>query len=134
MTRNQIIDCARGYLGTPWFHRGRVKNVGVDCVGLLVCVARDLGHSVEDHCDYSRMDEIAVMIRELNTYCEEVSNPSFGDIVVFRDSRMRNHCGILTENGIIHANNSSVVQSVVETQIPTNWPIHRTYKFKGIQE
>lgn len=40
---NAIVSAARGYLGTPWRHQGRVKGHGVDCVGLVVCVCRELG-------------------------------------------------------------------------------------------
>ena len=43
MKRNVIVECARTYVGTPFPHQGRVKGKGIDCVGLPLCVAAELG-------------------------------------------------------------------------------------------
>ena len=37
-----ICQQARTWLGTPFKHQGRVKGVGVDCLGLLIGVAQEL--------------------------------------------------------------------------------------------
>ena len=37
----RIIAAARKYVGTPWMHQGRVTSL--DCVGLALAVAEDLG-------------------------------------------------------------------------------------------
>ena len=42
-TRAEVIVCARSYLATPFRHQGRMKGVALDCVGLILCVAEDLG-------------------------------------------------------------------------------------------
>ena len=41
--RNQVVECARSYIGTPFAHAGRVKGRALDCVGLPLMVAGDLG-------------------------------------------------------------------------------------------
>lgn len=42
VTRAQVVAQARTWLGTPYVHQARLKEVGVDCVGLPICVAREL--------------------------------------------------------------------------------------------
>jgi cell wall-associated NlpC family hydrolase len=42
-TRAEIIAEARTWLKTPWRHQGRLKGIGCDCVGHIVCVPRALG-------------------------------------------------------------------------------------------
>lgn len=43
VTRQDVVRAARQLLDTPYHHQGRLRGVGVDCVGLLIGVARDLG-------------------------------------------------------------------------------------------
>lgn len=43
MTGLQIVAAARKYLGTPFGHQGRIAGTRLDCVGLVLCVAHDLG-------------------------------------------------------------------------------------------
>ncbi len=42
MSNEEIITEARSWLETPFHHQGRVRGVGVDCIGLIVEVARAL--------------------------------------------------------------------------------------------
>lgn len=42
-TRADIVQTARSYLGVKWKHMGRDRE-GLDCVGLLIAVWRDLGY------------------------------------------------------------------------------------------
>lgn len=43
VTRTDVVQEARAWLGTPFHHQARLKGVGVDCVGLVIGVARALG-------------------------------------------------------------------------------------------
>lgn len=43
--RSQIVECARSFIGTPFGHAGRIKGRSLDCVGLPLCVAGELGLS-----------------------------------------------------------------------------------------
>lgn len=44
-TRMDVVIQARTWMepATPYVHQGRLKHVGVDCVGLPICVAKELG-------------------------------------------------------------------------------------------
>ena len=44
-TRAEVIAKAREYLGSPYRHQGRVKHKAIDCLGLIACVAEELGIS-----------------------------------------------------------------------------------------
>lgn len=40
--RELIVATARSWIGTPWKRFGRTRN-GIDCGGLVICVAREVG-------------------------------------------------------------------------------------------
>ncbi len=42
VTGQNIVDVAKTYIGTPFHHLGRIKDVGIDCVGIIICVAKEL--------------------------------------------------------------------------------------------
>ncbi|MEM8772632.1 MAG: NlpC/P60 family protein [Pseudomonadota bacterium] len=42
ISRIQIIDAARGWLGTPYVHQASAKGAGCDCLGLVRGVWREL--------------------------------------------------------------------------------------------
>lgn len=43
ISQQQVVDCARSYLDTPFSHAGRSKGKAMDCVGLPLMIAGDLG-------------------------------------------------------------------------------------------
>lgn len=49
----QPWQVAMSYVGCPFQHMGRSRK-GLDCVGLLVLVARDMGWTVKDSPHYGR--------------------------------------------------------------------------------
>lgn len=58
VTREEIVTKAREYIGTPFQDKGRMKGMALDCVGLLLCVGKELGlHSTQgfpiDHDYYA---------------------------------------------------------------------------------
>jgi hypothetical protein len=42
LLRSQIVAKAKSFIGTPWKHQGRTRR-SVDCVGLVVAIADELG-------------------------------------------------------------------------------------------
>ena len=53
-TRGEVLAEARSWLGVPYLHQGR-SRLGVDCVGLLIMVARGIGISDYDVSGYPRV-------------------------------------------------------------------------------
>jgi len=105
-TRSQIIEEARTYLGTPFHHQGRLKGVGVDCIGLLTGVAQGLNITHHDLTGYSRHPDGVTLLRELNKAgLVPIEEAKPGDVLVFWMTRpyLPCHAGILTEQDtVIH--------------------------------
>lgn len=106
--KRSVVRCARGYIGTPWVHQGRLKGKSIDCLGLLVCVAREFGAEVKlDRTDYdNRKIDTAAMRKVLEHYMEEkpISKAAPGDVLLFALGGSPQHLAIKTDKGMIHAN------------------------------
>lgn len=129
---SQVVEKAREYIGTKWTHKGRIKGVGVDCVGLLVGVFAELGIEVDDDLDYSSGDEFARLNERLARHGFATDRyPEMGDVVVFRNTRspgsqaMLNHVGIVTDvDSFVHAWATPSAMRVVETPFDDFWRSH----------
>ena len=64
----EIADTARNYLGVPFVHQGRSPQ-GLDCVGLLVQVAEDLGFEAHDFAAYSLRPSSKQLMRLIGKSC-----------------------------------------------------------------
>ena len=124
-TRLDVVAAARAWLGTPFHHQARLQGVGVDCVGLVIGVARMLGLVAPDFdvSAYPRVPDgkslmhlVRLHMRELEL--EEVMQP--GDVVVVRFDSDPQHLGILGDYrhgglSIIHA--AADPGRVIETRL-----------------
>lgn len=132
-TAQDIIDTARQYLGTPFHHQARVKGVGIDCAGLLICVARDLGLPHYDVQGYSRVPSGADFEKHLDANLDPISAIEPGCVLLMTFDVDPQHVAIATsENSIIHAYASA--RKCVEHDLDAKWRsgIHRIYRFRGI--
>lgn len=145
-TPTQIVEAARGWLGTPYVHQARGPKGaegGTDCVGLLIGVAVELGLIEEgyDPTGYSWETDGSQLRLELSKWAEPialVSEPEGaefwfeiirpGDIAVFRVTGLPQHTGFLSEidygvsgtyPGLIHAYNPA--RKVVEHTLSDRW-------------
>jgi cell wall-associated NlpC family hydrolase len=106
--KSRVVKVAREYLGTRWVHQGRIKGKSIDCLGLLVCVAREFGAKVlKDRTDYDFTNIDTEAMRKvlefyMKTIPERESRP--GDVVLFKIAGSPQHLGILTGKGMVHAN------------------------------
>lgn len=100
-----MIEAARSYVGTPFRHQGRIPGKGLDCVGLLVCAAKQAGVDVIDEAGYS-MTPSADLLRKAveRNNVTLVSEPQPGDVLVMRFGQEPQHLALYTERDtIIHA-------------------------------
>lgn len=124
ITRTQIVTTARGYLNTPFHHQGRVKGVGIDCAGLLICVARDLevrdpSWDVSNYGPLPNGDELQQhLARNLQPIAIEAADA--GDVLLMRFSKEPQHIAILTSaDYVIHS--YAQVKKVVEHRLDSVW-------------
>ena len=123
-TRDEIVAEARKWKGTKWRHQGR-NEYGVDCAGLIVRVAHDLGISTYDYTQYPRRSHGLEFLRHLEEHLvsKDVRDPQIGDVGVFADPRFPCHCGIITMRyGVLYLVHSHLARrKVVEEQLDPHW-------------
>jgi hypothetical protein len=106
-TGQDIINAAREYLQTPYLHQGRAKGVGIDCIGLPICVCWDLGLSDFNDQNYGEHPSGNLLIDRIATQCTLIDMPVLGCLMVFRIEKLPQHCGIFSHKDgrdtLIHA-------------------------------
>lgn len=142
VTRRQIVDAAREYLGAPFRHQGRNKN-GIDCAGLLVAVAWDLGIESWDpakHTGYQRIPDGVTVNRIMSALLDKVppltENFLPGNVVQIAyhsgGRELVTHMGFLTDlqggTGLIHA--YFPMLKVVEHRFDDSWKKRCTAVFR----
>lgn len=116
-----IRDAAIEYLDTPFHHQGRTKW-GIDCVGLIVCSARDCGIEVEDFTAYRKFAHDNTLEEKLLEYCYQIDELEDGCIVQYKWKQIGDyttkHLAIyLGEGLIIHADGSKHVSKVCKARL-----------------
>lgn len=119
VTRTQIVEQARTYLGVKYRHQGR-SRLAVDCAGLALCVAADLGIPCSPVDGYSRRPD-GTLVDALKEQTEPLTGaPQAGDIAVFQWNGEPMHVAILTApDRIIHA--FAINREVVEHRLDDRW-------------
>lgn len=136
-SRAQIVDRARVYLDTPFAHQGRLLGVGIDCAGLVIKVAHDLGLSQFDIDGYSAQPDETTFRATLREHMDEISPGELqpGDVLTFHFGKER-HMGIVSGIDpltIIHA--WSKVGGVKEHPVdPWMWErVRSAYRYRGVE-
>jgi hypothetical protein len=133
VTRNQIVQIAREYVGTPFEHQGRLKGYACDCVGLLLMVTDDLGLVDVHGRPLRRYDYMNYNDQPLDAFVHEecqrrltgkpVSEMQDGDVLTLRTPSVPCHVAFVsTWSGMrcmIHAYNG--IHKVVENVIDKAW-------------
>lgn len=100
-SNQRIVDCAFSWIGTPFKKHGRVKNVGVDCIGLIIGILEEIEHPVisnlQDKQDYNfdSKEESLIKILSQNFLIEK--HDSSPCIAVLEYSGGYQHLGLIVE-------------------------------------
>ena len=132
ISREDIITCARFWLGTPWEHQGRVMGRGIDCVGLITSVGRELGLPVKDILGYSKNFPSSLKLQEgLRKQFLSIEAAGTGDILLLTMHRSPVHLAIMNENSMIHV---TYRRGCVEHSINDRWlkMITGFFAYKGV--
>lgn len=140
--RQQIVDAARAWTGTPYQHQTSLKGVGADCLGLIRGVYRDIfGYEPENVPPYSsgwsEVGGAEILADAASRHLRPValSNARAGDVLLFR-FRMgcpAKHAAIKTNDiQMIHAYSG---RTVCETFITPWWErrLAFAYAFPGVE-
>ena len=122
---NDIVTCARSWVGVRWLHQGRSRE-GVDCAGLVIEVAHELGLSEFDTADYARQATDESMLDLCREHLTEVTQSDMrpGDVLVLRFDCNR-HIGFVGDYvhgglSLIHAY-AQAPHKVVEHRLSPDW-------------
>lgn len=117
--RDNILQAARAWLGTPYHHRARVRGAGCDCLMLIVEAYTDagllpVGLEIPDYPPdiMFHADDHSYLAAVLD-YCEEVETPQPGDLALWKFGKSFSHGAIVSAwPNVIHA--YAPFRSVVE--------------------
>jgi NlpC/P60 family putative phage cell wall peptidase len=134
-TKTEIVAEAKTWIGTPFKHQGRVKGLGVDCVGLIIGIAHAFTLTDFDYTAYSRTPDGITMQRLLNQHLQAIPihTAMAGDILLMRFDAQPQHVGILSEYGIIHA--YAQVRRCIEHRLDAVWRarVVCAYAYPGVE-
>lgn len=119
--RSAFVAEARTWLDTPYRHQGRLKGVGVDCIGLVIGACRELGLFDLDVGAYPARPDGTLRARiaeHSNAISYAEAQP--GDVLLFHWAGVPTHVGIVTDPGhLIHS--YAVNRKVIEHRIDARW-------------
>ena len=134
-TKIEIVSEAKSWIGTPFKHQGRIKGIGVDCVGLIVGVAHAFQLTQFDYTNYSHTPDGFLMQQLLAKHLEviPIQEAKAGDIVLMRFEAQPQHLAILSDYGMIHA--YAQVRRCVEHRLDQLWQsrIVNAYSYPNIK-
>jgi cell wall-associated NlpC family hydrolase len=137
MTADDVIAAARSCLGTPFQHQGRIKGLALDCAGLAISVADDLGIVYQDVQGYSRLPVRSLLQSALIDQPElkrvETCAMAPGDILLMRFGRHPQHLALYTGSTIIHSYEAAGF--VCEHDLSDEWRqrIVAVYRFRVLE-
>lgn len=140
VARAQVVAQARTWISTRWQHQGRLKGVGVDCAGLIIGVARELGLADVDFANYSRHPDGSSLRHVCGMHMRRVPLHLVkqADVLMLTFTTDPEHLAIVGElegrRTIIHAYASA--RKVVENDLDALWlsRIRGAYRMPGIED
>lgn len=92
----EVVHAARAHLGTPWVHQGRLAGSALDCAGLVIVAARELG-LVPPEFDvngYGRVPD-GTMLEWCRRFMQPLPSPELGAVAAIVVQRVPQHLGIV---------------------------------------
>ncbi len=124
---SDVAAAARAWLGVPFRHQGRSRE-GVDCAGLIICIARELGlvDAGFDVQGYSRRPDGVSLLAACGMHCERIlpAGMAPGDVALLRIDQHPQHLAVLAEyfaggRSLVHA--YAPARAVAETRLDEWW-------------
>lgn len=135
-----VVAAARLMIGTPWRHQGRVPNVALDCIGLVLVVGYKLDLTAFNTVAYQRDAAPEMFMSMFRTHGKEIPLAAIhpGAVVALRDNKYPCHCGIIGSNvhglTLIHA--FARRRRVVEEQLTRDWLMltEGVFEYPGVSD
>lgn len=141
LTRDLMIETARGWIGTPYKHQGQRKGVACDCKGLICGVPLELGLPEAQTLaartrDYATAFSGKTLVAGLNASLRRLRTaPQPADVLAIlwgRDPWPRHLAFVSDQPGfIIHAYGGGV-RAVAEVPLG-GWRVHSAYTWPSLE-
>lgn len=129
-----ITSAALSLVGTPFHAQGRLPGVGLDCIGVVACVAKLCGLPVQDRVAYPLRPN-GELRGELDARLIRVSGEAQeGNVLMMAFDSEPHHVAVLISgNRIVHAY-ASVRRCVVQ-DYTDHWrsKVRAVYSFPGVE-
>ena len=108
--REAAIKEASTWIRTPWYHRGKIKGSGVDCVQFIVQVYQRIGALgevvIDDYAqEWALHRHEQKLLAHLRVYAHAVDKPRPADLAVYHYGRSFSHVALVVDwPRVIHAN------------------------------
>lgn len=121
MRADLMIAAARACRGTPFHHQGRMPQIGLDCVGLVIIALRAADIVVQDRIDYARWPVGDALAQALQAHgAQSIAALQPGAVLLFALAGQAQHVALAAApETMIHA--YAPVGRVVETQLSQIW-------------
>jgi cell wall-associated NlpC family hydrolase len=138
-TRADVVRAALSMVGTPYHEQGRVPGEGLDCGGVPICVAHELGLTDFDIRGYGRAPDPERMRGLLAEHMDPVPLPAIaeGDVVAFAYQRgAQQHLGIVTSSDPLRMVHAIQQHGVQQQSIVGAWRrrLRTAYRFRGLAQ
>lgn len=113
-----------------------MPGCGLDCLGVIACVGKELGLVSHDVLDYPRLppdgETLRREIARAGFTAIDVGAAQPGDVYLMRVTRHPQHVALVTDRGILHA--WMEARAVVEHGLDDLWRarIVAAYQFPGV--
>lgn len=147
--RSEIAQAARNFIGTSFKHQGRKIGVGIDCVGLPLCVAESYGLRdtegkpmlASDGNSYGLQPHHDIVLEECKRRLIEIPEVREGCVLALNCMTVACHSAIVVKYaeesfGMVHADSRPGTGRVVEIPLNEKWRrrIRGIFDFKGIED
>lgn len=134
MLRSDISKAALAMVGSPFHAQGRLPGIGLDCIGVVVCVARELGVPHSDLTAYP-MRPNGMLQPLLDQQLVRVHRePREGDVLLMSFAGAPHHVAVMVDGGrIAHA--YATVRKCVVQSYTDHWraKVRAVYEFPGVE-
>jgi cell wall-associated NlpC family hydrolase len=142
IARAAVVSEARRWIDTPYQHQARLRGIGVDCAGLVIGVARELG-IVDPGFDvhgYARQPDGSSLVQWCEQSMQRIERQAMqpGDVIVVAFDAAPGHLGIVGDYAhgglsFIHALGITA-RRVIETRLMFTRSMRfvRAYQMPGV--
>jgi cell wall-associated NlpC family hydrolase len=131
-TGADIARSALAYQGTPFVHQGRMRDVGIDCAGLVICIAHEHGLFDFDTTNYGRQPDPARFVSLLHAHLNPAKVIEAGVVLSFAFVRHQMHLGIAVSSGsFVHAYEG---HGVIVSTLNAQWfaRLRSRWQYRGV--